>query len=420
VRGHEEPDPAVCLLRGPHLRGGEAENALEGADGVLDVEPGEVGAPELVEGQRAGAGVPQPHGPVRVAAVGQALDGDVDEGAAQDRQVLPAGEPAAVPVDEGMHVMPGLGADGAVERGIRQGERLAGFRVRGQRLLPGPRPAAGGGSGEVRRLQAVHRRPAAGGAPVPAFPGDGIGIEHRPGGEPDQDVDRAAEKPVRERGGAVAGVEDEQWRGLQAVPGGAQAAQYAPHLRDRLRCPGRGHGTRHVGHGSPRGAQVPDGRGELVFPARRGLGRALAAAGAVVDVLPARGAPRVRPGIGGRVDREPEPGPPGARVPHLRGIVRGQPGQRLLQQAVVDHVALRDPRAGLRPVDGLRQFRRQQGEEPLVVDSPGGERVVQRAVAAGELRLQAQLHQRRHGVIGAQDRVGQLEQGVRPRVQAFI
>ena len=35
MRGHEEPDPAVGLLRGPHLRGGEAEDALEGADGVL-------------------------------------------------------------------------------------------------------------------------------------------------------------------------------------------------------------------------------------------------------------------------------------------------------------------------------------------------------------------------------------------------
>ena len=67
---------------------------------MLDVESGEVGAPELVQGQRAGAGVPQPHGPVRVAAVGQAPGGDVDEGAAQDRQALPAGEPAAVAVDE--------------------------------------------------------------------------------------------------------------------------------------------------------------------------------------------------------------------------------------------------------------------------------------------------------------------------------
>jgi hypothetical protein len=77
---------------------------------------------------------------------------------------------------------------------------------------------------------------------------------------------------------------------------------------------------------------------------------------------------------------------------------------------------LRDPRAGLGPVDGLRQFRYQQGEQLLVADPPGGQRVVQRAVAPGELRLQAHLHQRCHRVIGAQHRVGKLEQGVRPRV----
>jgi hypothetical protein len=146
----------------------------------------------------------------------------------------------------------------------------------------------------------------------------------------------------------------------------------------------------------------------------------LAVAGAVVHVLPARGAPRVRPGTGGRVDGEPQPGPPGARVPYLRGIFCGQAGQRLLQQAAVDHVVLRDPRPGLRPVHGLRQLRRQQGEQLLVVDPPGGQRVIQGAVAAGELRLQAQPHQRRHRVIGAQHRVGQLEQRVRPRVQALI
>src|ERR1700751_3788367 len=49
---------------------------------------------------------------------------------------------------------------------------------------------------------------------LPAFPGDGIGVEHRADGEPDQDVDRAAEAPVRERGGALADVEDEHRRGL--------------------------------------------------------------------------------------------------------------------------------------------------------------------------------------------------------------
>ena len=67
----------------------------------LDIEPGEVGAPELIQGQRPGPGVPQPHGPVRVASAGQALDGDVEEGAGQDRQVLPAGEPAPVADSKG-------------------------------------------------------------------------------------------------------------------------------------------------------------------------------------------------------------------------------------------------------------------------------------------------------------------------------
>jgi hypothetical protein len=138
-------------------------------------------------------------------------------------------------------------------------------------------------------------------------------------------------------------------------------------------------------------------------------------AGAVVHVLAARRAPRVRPGVGGRVDGEPQPAPPGARVPDLPGIARRQPGQRLLQQPVIDHVVLRDPRERLRPVHGLRQFRRQQGKQALVIDPPGGQRVIQGAVTAGELRLQAQLHQRGHRVIRAQDRVHKLEQRVRPR-----
>jgi hypothetical protein len=266
----------------------------------------------------------------------------------------------------------------------------------------------------------VDRGAAARGTAVPAVPGDGIGVEHAVGREPDQDVDRAAEKPVGESGGAVAGVEDEQRRRLRPVPGGAQAPQHVLHLRDRLRCPGRGHGPRHIDDRGPCGAQVPDGRGELVLPAGRGLTGALAVAGAVVHVLMARGAPRVRPGIGGRVDGEPQPGPPGARVPHLRGIPRRQAGQRLLQQAAVDDVVLRDPPAGLRAVHGLRQLLRQQAQQLLVVDPPGGQRVVQGAVPAGELRLQAHLHQRRHRMIGAQHRVGKLEQRVRPRVQALV
>ena len=225
----------------------------------------------------------------------------------------------------------------------------------------------------------------------------------------------AAEEAVGESGGAVAGVEDEQRRRLRAVPGGAQAAQHVLHLRDRLGRPGRGRGARHVHEGGPCGAQVPDRRGELVLPAGRGLAGALAVAGAVVHVLPARGAPRVRPGIGGRVDGEPQPGPPGARVPHLSGIPGRQPGQRLLQQAPVDHVVLRDPPAVPRGRPRPAAAPPPAGRTASRPDPPGGQRVVQGAVAPGELRLQAQLHQRRHRVIGAQHRVGQLEQRVRPR-----
>jgi hypothetical protein len=49
---------------------------------------------------------------------------------------------------------------------------------------------------------------------------------------------------------------------------------------------------------------------------------------------------------------------------------------------------LRDPREGLRAVDERRQHLREQGEQPLVIDPPGGQGIVERAVAATELRLQ--------------------------------
>ena len=227
-------------------------------------------------------------------------------------------------------------------------------------------------------------------------------------------------QPVGEGGGAVAGVEDEQRRGFPAVPGGAQAAQHVPHLRDRLGRAIRGRGACYVQQGGPRGAQVPDRCGELVLPAGRGLAGPLAVAGAVVHVLPARGAPRVRPRVGGRVDREPQAAPPGARVPDRGRAGRGQAGQRFLQQPAVDHVVLRDPRARRAVAGKRRQRARQQGEEPLVVDSPGGLRVVQGTVAAGELRLQAQLHQRRHRVVRAQHGVREFEQGIGAPRQAVI
>ena len=62
----------------------------------------------------------------------------------------------------------------------------------------------------------------------------------------------------------------------------------------------------------------------------------------------------------------------------------------------------------------------QQRGEGLLVDLPGGQGVIQRAVAAAELRYQRQLDQRGHRVIGAQDRVAQLEARIRPGGQAPV
>ena len=45
VGGHHQPDPPVGLLGGADLGGGEPEAAFEEPEGVLFVEPGEVGAP---------------------------------------------------------------------------------------------------------------------------------------------------------------------------------------------------------------------------------------------------------------------------------------------------------------------------------------------------------------------------------------
>jgi hypothetical protein len=51
----------------------------------------------------------------------------------------------------------------------------------------------------------------------------------------------------------------------------------------------------------------------------------------------------VRPGMGRGVDREPQPPPPRARLPHLGGRLRLDPGQRPVWQPVVDPVVLSDP-----------------------------------------------------------------------------
>ena len=205
-----------------------------------------------------------------------------------------------------------------------------------------------------------------------------------------------------------------------AVPGRVQAAQQVLDLPGRLLGPGGGRGALDVDQGGPRGAQVPERRGELVLPARDGLAGAVAAAGVMMDMTAARGAFGVRAGVGGGVDREPQPPPPCARLPDLRGAVGRDRGEGLFHQAVVDRVVLADPGQGLRAVDQLRQRAGQQRGEGLLIDLPGGQRVIQRAVTAAEGRHQRQLRQRGHRVVSAQDRVAQLETRIGPGGQAAV
>ena len=217
------------------------------------------------------------------------------------------------------------------------------------------------------------------------------------------------------------GVHDDQRR---AAPAGAacrlQAAQQVLDLADRLPGAGGRSDALDVDQGGPCGAQVPERGGELVFPAGDGLASAVAAAGVMVDVAAFRGAFGVRSGVGGGVDREPQPPPPGARLPDLRGVRGRHAGQGGFQQAVVDPVVLSDPGAAFVPVDERRQRLRQQRAERLLIAPACGQRVIQRAVAAAELRHQRQPGQRGHRVIGAQDRVAQLEQRICPRGQAPV
>ncbi len=91
-----------------------------------------------------------------------------------------------------------------------------------------------------------------------------------------------------------------------------------------------------------------------------------------MDVAAARRAFGIRPRIRRRVDREPQPRPARARLPDLRRLLSGQPGQRLLHQAVIDPVMLSHPGPALVPVHQPGKRACQQPGERLLIDPPGG------------------------------------------------
>mgnify|MGYP001826870116 CR=1 FL=1 len=120
--GDDEGSPAVGLFWGAERWCGPAEGVLGEAEGVLDVEPAEVGAPASVEVGFVVSGPPQPQrfgGPG--GGFGEVFDLDADNAAGHDR-CHGVGGPVATPVEFGVEAVPGGHGDGAVA-GVVVGER---------------------------------------------------------------------------------------------------------------------------------------------------------------------------------------------------------------------------------------------------------------------------------------------------------
>ena len=197
----------------------------------------------------------------------------MDEGAGRDRQLLPARRAGSgSPWLRGCHAVPDLGADGAMSGCI--GARRARRRARGSGAgFRGPRGACPVSAAKYAGSGRVRRRPAARGTAGPALPGGGIGVEHRAGGEPDQDENRPAlpsppvsaqrgRRPLTPYSGAAFAPARRRAGGAAHSSPGRSSAPAGSRARCAARRPA-----------SPLGAQAPAGRGELVLPAGRGRGQ---------------------------------------------------------------------------------------------------------------------------------------------------
>lgn len=139
-------------------------------------------------------------------------------------------------------------------------------------------------------------------------------------------------------------------------------------------------GTRHPGERRPQ-PPGPDRRGR-----RRGRGHGDRGSGR------GGGHPDLQR-HGSSADREPDGGTVGFPVSPASPASPASTGGQLLISPYADFAraqagdaymsALCDPRAGLRPVDGLRQFGCRQGEQLLVAGPACGQGIVEGAVAPG-------------------------------------
>ena len=247
--------------------------------------------------------------------------------------------------------------------------------------LRGPVPGGGGARGHRRgrRRPGVCRagtpgRAGPGGRTRPTAPHVGRGVHDPVAAEPASDLDGQVAQQPGQPGQVVAGVEDGQdvRVAVRPVPGfhqpGGHVAQLGGGNLGGVVVRADPDGVQRQG---PRGAARPQRRYEGVRPARDDLLVALAPRVAVAE-KPFRGGLRVRP----------QP---------VRDIA-GQP----------------DPAV----VPRRQRQRRQRPPKPADHDIAAVQRVVDAAVPAAALRLQAQLRQHAHPLRQARQRVARLEQRV--------
>jgi hypothetical protein len=150
---------------------GQPEVGLGEAVEVLLVEAAQVGLPEQVGVGRDGTGVPKPQVLGGFAAVGQVVDDDLQDRAANDRQLLvprPVG-PAAGAAEFFVQPAPGSHGHGAVQLGLHGA------------FVVGDVPFVGVRAGELRAV-ALRRAHLAG------TPGRRVAVEDPGGPQPDQQL----------------------------------------------------------------------------------------------------------------------------------------------------------------------------------------------------------------------------------------
>ena len=367
VAGDDQPGPAVGGGRVAELRPGPAELLLQEPERVLDVETAQEclpGAVHLVPGG-TGAGGPQPQR-LRVTLAGQVIHGEPDEGSLDDGQLAVVALPAAAVLQPLVQPGPGHRGRGAVPGRVRDGgdgRARPGRRLAEDELVPvpGPPPARGGRPCRERRGREVHD-------PVAAQPpGDVNGQVVQQPGQPGQ---------------VVAGIEDHDdvRVALAPVPGGDQPGDDAADLdrRDLGGVIGRSQPHR-VQRQRPRRTARLQRHDPGVRPAGNHLRVPLAPRVTVAE-QPLRAGLRVRPQPVAHIHSQPDP----AILP----------------------LAQRDP--GNRP------------PQPADPDLPAVQRIIDAAVPAAALRLQAQLRQHVHPLRPARQRVGHLEQHVPAHPQRAV